>query len=209
MKKSTALLLVPLCIIFTLVLIFSIKNQWHRSQAVTIDDPDLSSSRALSCRIVNGFPDSLCTSGAVNPNIHQADIRRTLCNPSWSTKSIRPPSTYTNSLKKSQMELYGLTGPTSDYEEDHLISIEDGGDPRDPRNLWPEPNHLDVQGYDLGAKTKDKLENVIHKLICSGKITLPEGQEMLRNDWVAAYQKYIGPLPHMDQPLGGSDGDDE
>jgi hypothetical protein len=25
------------------------------------------------------------------------------------------------------------------YEEDHLISIEDGGDPTDPRNLWPEP----------------------------------------------------------------------
>jgi hypothetical protein len=24
------------------------------------------------------------------------------------------------------------------YEEDHLIPLEDGGDPTDSRNLWPE-----------------------------------------------------------------------
>ena len=27
----------------------------------------------------------------------------------------------------------------SDYQEDHLISLELGGNPTDPRNLWPEP----------------------------------------------------------------------
>jgi hypothetical protein len=30
------------------------------------------------------------------------------------------------------------------YEEDHLISLEDGGDPTDPRNLFPEPYNTHV-----------------------------------------------------------------
>ena len=34
---------------------------------------------------------------------------------------------------------YGETGSTSDYQEDHFISLELGGAPRDARNLWPEP----------------------------------------------------------------------
>ena len=34
---------------------------------------------------------------------------------------------------------YRLRGPPSAFQEDHLISLELGGDPVDPRNLWPEP----------------------------------------------------------------------
>jgi len=30
------------------------------------------------------------------------------------------------------------------YEEDHLISLENGGDPKDPKNLWPEPYNTKV-----------------------------------------------------------------
>ena len=37
------------------------------------------------------------------------------------------------------MPEYGETGSPSDYQEDHLISLELGGNPTDPRNLWPEP----------------------------------------------------------------------
>jgi hypothetical protein len=32
----------------------------------------------------------------------------------------------------------GLVGNPKDYEEDHLISLELGGAPRDPKNLWPQ-----------------------------------------------------------------------
>jgi hypothetical protein len=34
---------------------------------------------------------------------------------------------------------YGYTGPLHDAEYDHLISLQLGGDPNDPRN--PGPNH--------------------------------------------------------------------
>ena len=38
------------------------------------------------------------------------------------------------------MREYGVGGDPSDYQEDHLISLELGGHPTDPRNLWPEPH---------------------------------------------------------------------
>jgi len=41
-----------------------------------------------------------------------------------------------------------------DYEEDHLVPLEVGGNPHDPRNLWPEPLH-----GPWNARMKDRLEN--------------------------------------------------
>ena len=65
------------------------------------------------------YPDPQRTPGAVNPDITQANIARNLCNPNWSTDSIRPPSSYTTALKIKQMTPWGLGGTTADYEEDH------------------------------------------------------------------------------------------
>ena len=67
------------------------------------------------------------------------------------------------------MEAYHRKGTVSDYQEDHLISLEVGGHPTDPRNLWPEPidRALDV----------DDIENQLNEQICSGQITLREGQQ--------------------------------
>jgi hypothetical protein len=76
---------------------------------------------------------------------------------------------YTNDLKVEQMRAYGDTGSPSDYQEDHLISLELGGDPTDPRNLWPEP-------YPRAADV-DRVENDLNAKVCSGKLSLREGQE--------------------------------
>jgi hypothetical protein len=65
--------------------------------------------------------------------------------------------------------------------------IEDGGfpgdehHPADPRNLvqlWPEswtgtPN----------AHTKDVDENMVHRAICAGKMTLKQGQDFILAKW--------------------------
>ena len=60
-------------------------------------------------------------------------------------------------------------GPAdSAYQEDHLISLELGGNPTDPRNLWPEP-------YPRASQV-DQIENQLNNLVCSGRITLAEGQ---------------------------------
>jgi hypothetical protein len=37
------------------------------------------------------------------------------------------------------MRDYGRSGSLSAFQEDHLISLELGGHPTDPRNLWPQP----------------------------------------------------------------------
>ncbi len=52
------------------------------------------------------------------------------------------------------------------YEEDHLISLENGGHPRDSRNLWPEPYFTRIDGKVVGARQKDVVENYIRNAIC-------------------------------------------
>jgi hypothetical protein len=108
------------------------------------------------------------TPGVLNPDVTQANIRSTICRSGW-TATIRPPVGYTNALKAKQMRVYGETGSLSDYQEDHLISLELGGNPTDPRNLWPEP-------YPRAADV-DKIENELNSQVCSGQLTLAQAQQ--------------------------------
>ena len=54
-------------------------------------------------------------------------------------------------------------------EEDNLISLEVGGAPRSTKNLWPEPREQ--------ARKSDPLENVWHKRVCNGTLTLRQAQK--------------------------------
>jgi hypothetical protein len=162
-------------------------------------------------------PDPARTPGVVNPAISGDTMADTICNPHWSTKSIRPPSSYTTKLKRRQMRDLGYTvanplpriptkngqstrldlskcidrsGNTACYEEDHLISLELGGDPTSESNLWPEP-----WNGDLNAHIKDRLENELHRQVCDGSVKLETAQKAIAFDWVAAYELYVGPLP--------------
>ena len=138
------------------------------------------------------MPDPVKTPGAINPAVTQANIQKTICVSGY-TSAIRPPSSYTTALKIKQLQQgYAVNGDfdTSHYEEDHLISLELGGHPTDPKNLWPEP-YNDT----LGARIKDRLENKLHDLVCDGAIKLRTAQQAISVNWEDAYQKYIGPLP--------------
>jgi len=108
------------------------------------------------------------TPGVLNPDVTQATIRSTICTHGW-TATIRPPVEYTNALKRTQMRAYGETGPASAYQEDHLISLELGGDPTDPRNLWPEP-------YPRAADV-DRIENELNAAVCGDRLSLRDAQE--------------------------------
>jgi hypothetical protein len=112
--------------------------------------------------------DPVRTPGVLNPDVTQANIRSTICRSGWTT-TIRPPVEYTNPLKARQMRQYGDSGSLSDYQEDHLISLELGGNPTDPRNLWPEP-------YPRAADV-DKIENELNSEVCSGQLTLAQAQQ--------------------------------
>lgn len=107
------------------------------------------------------------TPGVLNAAVTQSSIRSTICRRGW-TRTIRPPVSYTNALKVRGLRAYGLRGPPSAFQEDHLISLELGGDPVDPRNLWPEP-------YPRAAKV-DSIENQLNALVCDGKLSLAEAQ---------------------------------
>jgi hypothetical protein len=159
------------------------------------------------------YPDRDRTPGAPNAEITQDNIADNLCSKSWSTTMVRPPTSYTNPLKLKQLKEYDDTVSDEDaacmagsdnpkcYEEDHLISLENGGDPRDPQNLWPEPYYTTVGGQTMGARQKDTVEGFIHDEICyaipnskknsripaHSSITLARGQEILATDWYACY----------------------
>ena len=138
------------------------------------------------------YPDPARTPGAINTEITQENIRETICNPRWSTKSIRPEESYTHRLKVEQIGEYGY--PDSrlrDYEEDHFIPLELGGSPTDPKNLWPEPFATSIA--DGGAHAKDKVENYLHAEVCSGSLTLDQARREITADW---YRVYTESVPH-------------
>jgi hypothetical protein len=108
------------------------------------------------------------TPGVLNPDVTQATIDSTICVRGW-TRTVRPPVEYTNALKARQMRAYGETGPLSAYQEDHLISLELGGHPTDPRNLWPEPYPR--------ASAVDQTENELNAKVCDGSLSLRDAQE--------------------------------
>jgi len=134
------------------------------------------------------LPLSSIMSGAINPLVTQANVQSTICVSGY-TATIRPPTSYTNKLKKQQLaSSYSFyhDSKTADFEEDHLISLEIGGSPASALNLWPEP----YSGV-TGARIKDQLENKLHALVCSGAIPLKVAQGAIASNWYTAYQKYV------------------
>ncbi|WP_330179351.1 hypothetical protein OHB26_23115 [Nocardia sp. NBC_01503] len=131
------------------------------------------------------LPDPVCTPGATNPNVTAANLADTICKSGY-TASIRPNSNITGREKEANIKSYGYTGDPRDAEYDHLISLELGGDPNDPRNLWVEPPSPDHKAGGGTANPKDRVENQLHSLICSGKVALTDAQGAIAADWTTA-----------------------
>jgi hypothetical protein len=80
---------------------------------------------------------------------------------------------YTNALKIKQMPLCEEGGLPSQYEEDHLIPLELGGAPSNPKNLWPEPR--------AQATKSDPLETKLKRQVCRGAMTLARARAAIRS----------------------------
>lgn len=133
------------------------------------------------------YPDPQVTPGATNPDVNQANIHETICKSGWTT-TVRPAVSITNALKTKGITEYGYDdSKLGDYEEDHFIPLEIGGNPSDPKNLWPEPYNTKLDGKTMGAHQKDKVEDLLRKQVCSGEITLKEAQEQISTDWYKVY----------------------
>jgi hypothetical protein len=155
--------------------------------------------------------------GATNPAITARTQAQTICAPSgWTTKVIRPPTSYTTRLKRQQLDALGYTVwnplpsvPTKSgrsvrpdiryciprsanvacYELDHQIPLTLGGHPSDVRNLWPQPIAEALQ--------KDRLEQTLHRRVCAGQVSLTEAQRAISTDWRSAYRRFLGTDPKV------------
>jgi hypothetical protein len=93
----------------------------------------------LHCKSSGGLSDHACTPGVV-----RATSVESICH-GGSTKQYRPPTSYTNNLKVQQIAEYGHTDTNpKDYEEDHLISLEIGGDGSARRTSGPRRTRTDM-----------------------------------------------------------------
>ncbi|MCW2917605.1 MAG: hypothetical protein JWN52_5673 [Actinomycetia bacterium] len=129
------------------------------------------------------LPDPSCQPGATYSVVTQSTISSTICVSGW-TSTVRPSSSYTTALKIKQISQYGYSDTsTADYEEDHLIPLELGGNPTSALNLWPEPRYA-TGGYT--ATNKDTIENKLKKAVCARTITLASARSAIAKNWVTA-----------------------
>lgn len=186
----------PFFQILLIVLAVVVLVGWFRKMFPSLTKPSAPASASEAIAAHAGppdiYPDPARTPGVTNPAITQANIHETICNPRWRTKSVRPDRSYTDHLKARQIREYGYSDVHArDYEEDHFIPLELGGNPTDPRNLWPEP--LETSIPDGGANAKNEVEKYLRAEVCSGALTLEQAQREISEDW---YRVYKSSVPH-------------
>jgi hypothetical protein len=137
-----------------------------------------------STAVADWLPDPAITPGAV-----RVVTVKELC--TTSTKAVRHT---TSATKAAVYRKYGevprrapeCTGPSNScFEVDHLVPLEVGG--ADViENLWP-------QKYDgeWGAHRKDLLENLMHRKVCKGELSIQDAQKALMENWIDGYKKYL------------------
>ena len=124
--------------------------------------------------------------GAINEAVTQANVRRTICSSGWSA-SVRPSAAFMQEAKAKLLKEQGLSnGEAARYELDFLIPLGLGGHARKAENLWLQPS----EGA-WSARTKDRLEAKLRRMVCSGEITLHEAREAMRSDWKMAARYYL------------------
>jgi len=115
-----------------------------------------------------------------------------LCVPGYAKKVRNVPE----EVRRQVYREYGITSHgRGDYEVDHLISLE-LGDSNSIKNLWPESYRTSP----WNARVKDRLEDKLHQLVCSGQLDLKTAQEAIASNWIEAYQKYVSPNPPGTEP---------
>ncbi len=123
--------------------------------------------------ITGALPDTACSPGAVMTT----DVQK-ICTVGY-TKTVRDVSTAT---KKKVFAEYDIPySQHSNYEVDHIISLELGGS-NDISNLFPESYSIKNN-----ARVKDVFENSLHKQVCSGSMTIAEAQKEISTNWLTYY----------------------
>lgn len=134
------------------------------------------------------LPVRSCTPGSVRSDITQANIAATICDPHWSTDSIRAPQSETTPLKTAAMRAYGVPASARGTTEfDHDVALWLGGS-NDVSNLWPERSDLPGQGF---RNSKDNVETRLHAAVCGRipgmrPVPLRAAQVAIAANWTTA-----------------------
>lgn len=132
----------------------------------------------------SALPDRRCSPGGYYSGL-TTDV---ICSATFRTSTIRNVS---QSEKYGVEREYGMVarlyGRT--IEIDHIIPLELGGS-NDIANLYPEPGS-GVASY----HAKDRLENKLHDLVCSGSTTLSAARRGIAVNWEKLYTQVYGVAP--------------
>lgn len=138
------------------------------------------------------LPDPRLTPGVVRSDIDLGAV----CSTRWG-KDAR---SVTAAMKREVLRRYGMTPdqcPSGRIEIDHLIGRELAG-ADEIENLWSQcyekkmPGTKPSETREWGAYKKDRLENFLHRSVCSGVISIGDAQRELRDDWIASYIRHFG-----------------
>lgn len=134
------------------------------------------------------LPVTSCTPGSVRSDITDATKAATICNPHWSTRTIRAPQSETDRLKTIAMAVYGVPASArATTELDHEEPLELGGS-NDVSNLWAQRSDLPGQGF---RNSKDDVENRLHAAVCGRipgvrPVALRDAQVAIARNWTTA-----------------------
>ncbi len=135
-------------------------------------------TKTSGCVGNQALPDPACSPGAV-----LTTDTNVICVSGY-TQTVR---NVPDSEKQQVFAEYGIDYSLhSNYEVDHIISLELGGS-NDISNLYPESYSIQY-----GARIKDKLENYLHDQICSGKMSVAVAQAEISTNWLKYYLAWQG-----------------
>jgi hypothetical protein len=139
-------------------------------------------TKTSGCHVRGRLPDPGCTPGTRYRRVGKARV----CTPGYAESVRNVPQ----SRKDAVYLAYGMRRHFNgrNGELDHLVSLELGGT-NAKANLFPEAA-LPAPG----SHEKDRLENRLHDLVCSGQISLRRAQREIATNWVKAYKVYVLPI---------------
>jgi hypothetical protein len=140
-------------------------------------------TRTVGCRR-GALPDRRCSPGAYYSGLTQPVI----CAGSFRTSTVRNVSQDEKFGVEREYEMtamhYGRT-----IEIDHIVPLELGGS-NDAANLFPEPGSGPASYH-----AKDRLENRLRELVCSGGMSLAAARRGIAVNWERQYRLVFGLVP--------------
>lgn len=149
------------------------------TRTVSRPEPTPSPTGTLRWQAGAALPDQKITPGAIFAGVTASQV----CASGWAEAHRDVPDEVSHQVFAEYGLSYAVHGS---YQVDHLIPLELGGS-NSIRNLWPQPEGGAKPGY----PSKDRLEDRLHQLVCSGTLPLAVAQHAIAANWWAAYQTYL------------------